>query len=109
MSPHVQPGDGGDGVDSPIIDALERALYSHLARQAGAQMIREPDWVQLTTPGAATEYRNGVLRSVLDDVDVNRRIEVAEARRICRLTPVSSCTANAPSSPSSKIRTVSVA
>jgi len=51
--------------DRALIAKLESALYASGDRAGDGDLVRNDEWVQLTTPEVKTHYRNGVLRSVL--------------------------------------------
>jgi len=59
------------------VELVERALY--FANTRMGEVVREPGWIQVTLPGAKTDYRNLVLRSVLADDDADAAIERAKA------------------------------
>lgn len=61
------------------VDRLELALYVESGRGTGSEVVRTGTWVQLTTPDAPTEFRNGILRSVLRSDEVDARIDEAIA------------------------------
>jgi GNAT superfamily N-acetyltransferase len=62
-----------------LIERLESVLYDSAGRGGVGELVREPDWVQLTTPEAKTPFRNSVLRSVVSVDALALRIERAVA------------------------------
>ncbi|MHC4937875.1 MAG: GNAT family N-acetyltransferase [Planctomycetota bacterium] len=59
------------------VELLEWALCENNRLIALGSYQAAPDWVQLTTPRAKTDYRNLVLRSVLSDERADERIDAA--------------------------------
>ncbi|MHC4450577.1 MAG: GNAT family N-acetyltransferase, partial [Planctomycetota bacterium] len=60
------------------VELVERALCENNGRSGMGTMLERPGWVQVTDPNAKTDYRNLVLRSVLEADEADGRIEAAK-------------------------------
>ncbi|MHC4848000.1 MAG: GNAT family N-acetyltransferase [Planctomycetota bacterium] len=61
------------------VERIERALCENNGRSGMGKMVERPGWVQVTDANAKTDYRNLILRSVLetneaDDLDIHADI-----------------------------------
>jgi GNAT superfamily N-acetyltransferase len=65
--------------DVALVERLESALYETAGRGGIGELVRRPDWVQLTTPEAKTPFRNGILRSIVTVDALAYQIERAVA------------------------------
>jgi len=60
------------------VELVERALCENNGRSGMGEMVEGPGWVQVTDANAKTDYRNLVLRSVLEADEADARIEAAK-------------------------------